>query len=172
MPEKGKYLTYFSTTKDNSLKNIVILLYFISPQHLKMMLLTKSREALRKVWKRQKRSRKTLKPAIPHPNWRKFWNCIFKLPWCLPRKFRLDISLVIRTRWLQLQHRKPPKCCTKRVLSRLFLLFFLVKIRQDTFFKLEHSEQDPETTLGHFLVEIRLNQTSSYNIKTLNRLVF
>ena len=32
MPEKGKYLTYFSTTKDNSLKNIVILLYFIFPQ--------------------------------------------------------------------------------------------------------------------------------------------
>ena len=32
MPEKGKYLAYFSTTKDNSLKNIVILLYFIFPQ--------------------------------------------------------------------------------------------------------------------------------------------
>ena len=32
MPEKGKYLTYFSTAKDNSLKNIVILLYFIFPQ--------------------------------------------------------------------------------------------------------------------------------------------
>ena len=124
MPEKGKYLTYFSTTKDNSLKNIVILLYFISPQHLKMMLLTKSREALRKVWKRQKRSRKTLKPAMPHPNWRKVWNCIFKLPWCLPQKFRLDISWVIWTRWLQPQYCKPPKCCTKRVLSRLFLFCF------------------------------------------------
>ena len=32
----------------------------------------------------------------------------------------------------------------------IVFVFFLVKIRQDTFFKLEHSEQDPETPLGHF----------------------
>ena len=28
--------------------------------------------------------------------------------------------------------------------------FFLLKIGQDTFFKLEHSQQHPETPLGHF----------------------
>ena len=48
----------------------------------------------------------------------------------------------------------------------LEIIWLPIQIGQDTFFKLEHSQQDPETPLGHFLVEIRLNQTSSYNIKT------
>ena len=43
-------------------------------------------------------------------------------------------------------------------------VIFFVKIRQDAFYKLKHSEHDLGTPISHFLVEIRLNQPSTATI--------